>query len=146
MEIEIKLDPACREPRVIIYTDQVTEEVTWLMERLSEEPEKRLVGYRDNYLELLWPGDVIRIYGEQQRVYGQTAAGIYTLRSRLYQLEEQLPSRQFVRISNSEIINLKKVKNMDLRFSGTICVNLEGNIQTFVSRRYVTKLKQVLDI
>lgn len=146
MQIEIKLDPSCREPRIIIYTNKVTEEVTWLMRRLSEQPEERIVGYRESYLELLTPPEIIRIYGEQQRVYAQTAVGIYTLRSRLYQLEAQLDSKQFVRISNSEIINLKKVKNMDLRFSGTICVNLEGGIQTYVSRRYVTKLKQVLGI
>ena len=50
----------------------------------------------------------------------------------------------FVRISNSEIINLKKVKSFDLSFAGTICVTLSNGQTTYVSRRYVSKIKQVL--
>ena len=36
MEIEIKIDPACGEPRVLIITDKVSDEVTALMKKLSE--------------------------------------------------------------------------------------------------------------
>ncbi len=70
----------------------------------------------------------------------------YILRLRLYELEKQLPASQFIRISNSEIINLKKVNNFDLSFTGTICVKLSNGITTYVSRRYVPKLKKILGI
>ncbi len=53
---------------------------------------------------------------------------------------------QFVRISNSEIVNLKKVKNFDLSITGTICVELANDTKTYVSRRYVSKIKKVLGI
>ena len=68
------------------------------------------------------------------------------LRLRLYEIENRLPSNQFIRISNSEIINLKKVNNFDLSFTGTICVKLSNGITTYVSRRYVPKLKKILGI
>ena len=42
--------------------------------------------------------------------------------------------------------NLKKVKGFDLSFSGTICVTLSNGALTYVSRRYVAKIKQVLGI
>jgi DNA-binding LytR/AlgR family response regulator len=75
-----------------------------------------------------------------------TGNGEYTLRLRLYELEDRLDKNSFVRISNSEIINLRKVKGFDLSFTGTICVTLSNSKVTYVSRRYVAKIKQVLGI
>ena len=68
------------------------------------------------------------------------------MRPRLYELEERLNKRLFVRISNSEIINLKKVIRLDLSMSGTICVELSNQTTAYVARRYVTKIKQALGI
>ena len=65
---------------------------------------------------------------------------------RLYEIEERLNPHQFVRISNSEIINLKRVDNFDLSFTGTICVKLSNGTTTYVSRRYVAKIKKILGI
>ena len=64
---------------------------------------------------------------------------------RLYELEERLDNR-FVRISNSEIVNLKKVKSLDLSFVGTICMELSNGEVSYVSRRYVSKMKKILGL
>lgn len=68
------------------------------------------------------------------------------LRSRLYELESQLDPKMFVRISNSEIVNAKKILRLDASITGTIGVYLEGNIKTFSSRRYVKKIKEIFGI
>jgi len=68
------------------------------------------------------------------------------LRLRLYELEERLRPFSFVRISNSEIINLKRVRSFDLSLVGTICVTLSDGSKAYVSRRYVPKIKEVLGI
>ena len=73
-------------------------------------------------------------------------SGEYTLRLRLYEMEQRLDSNFFVRISNSDIINLRKVKGFDLSFAGTICVTLSNGTVTYVSRRFVAKIKQLLGI
>ena len=62
------------------------------------------------------------------------------------QAEEKLSGRKFVRISNSEIINLNKTANFDLSFVGTIQVKLKNGDTTFVSRRYVSEIKKILGI
>jgi len=76
-------------------------------------------------------------------VYADTLDDSYLIKSTLYQLEEDLP-RQFVRISNSEIVNTDKIIRLDLNLAGTIKVHLQGDIQTRVSRRYISKVKEVL--
>lgn len=146
MEIEIKIDAACREPRVVIFTDKVTDEVTALMKKLSGSGTPLLTGYKDEALEILEEREVFRIYAEGGRVIAATERGEYTLCRRLYELEESLDKGCFVRISNSEIINLKKVRKFDLSLTGTICVSMTDGAVTYVSRRYVSKIKRVLGI
>ena len=80
------------------------------------------------------------------KFFAVTDKGEYVLRFRLYEPEDRMDRRCFVRISNSEIINLKKVKSFDLSFRGTICVEFKDCSVTYVSRRYVSKIKQVLGI
>ena len=53
---------------------------------------------------------------------------------------------RFVRISHSEIVNLRRVKRLDLSLSGTICMELSNGTTAFVSRRYVAKIKEILGI
>ncbi len=146
MKIEIRVDANCIEPQVIVLTDKITEEINALVKKLSEEAPQIITGLRDDIVEILEQTDIVRIYAAAGKVFAMTNKGEYLLRMRLYELEERLDKQSFVRISNSEIINLKKVKGFDLSFSGTICVTLSGGTVTYVSRRYVAKIKQVLGI
>ena len=145
MKIDVTLDPALTELLVKVLAPGESPELAELLERL-EEPE-HLVGFREGKAAPLDLGNVLRFYGEDKEVRAQTAEGeTYTVRLRLYELEERLPRRTFVRVSHSEIVNWKRVTALDLRLSGTIRVTLEGGVTTYVSRRYVKKIKEVLGI
>ena len=146
MQVEIKIDSSYSDPKVIILTASMTEDVSRIVKTLSENTSQIISGYKDEKIEILDPGDLIRVYANSGKIIAVTNKGEYILRLRLYELEKQLPSNQFIRISNSEIINLKKVNNFDLSFTGTICVKLSNGTTTYVSRRYVAKLKKILGI
>ncbi|MBR6443009.1 MAG: LytTR family transcriptional regulator [Clostridia bacterium] len=146
MQVEVKLDKTVTEPKVVILTDRMTEEVSALVQMLSETEPKLIAGFRDDTVTVLDEQEILRIYAAGGKVYAVTPAGEYVLRLRLYEAEERLKQRQFVRISNSEIINLKKARSFDLSFTGTICVVLSDGSRTYVSRRYVSRIKEVLGI
>lgn len=146
MQIEIKIDSEFKEPKAVIFTDKVTDEITELVRQLSDERSSIIAGFKDDTAELLEHNDIFRIYASNGKVYAETANDTFTLRLRLYEAEQRLDNQIFVRISNSEIINLKKVTNFDLSFVGTICVKLSNGTVTYVSRRYVAKIKQILGI
>ncbi|MEY8764309.1 MULTISPECIES: LytTR family DNA-binding domain-containing protein [Clostridium] len=146
MQVEIKIDKSCKESKIIILTNRITDEVDELIKKLSDTRPQTIAGFRDGTLKILAHDNIVRIFAANRKIYAQTEKSEYLLRLRLYELEERLDKNTFVRISKSEIINLRKVENMDLNFSGTICVKLCGNITTFVSRRYVSKIKKVLGI
>ncbi|PED05976.1 MULTISPECIES: LytTR family DNA-binding domain-containing protein [Bacillus] len=146
MKFEVSIDPSYKEPKIIILTDKMTDEISDIMKRLSETHMDSLAVFSERGVEIVECKDIIRIYTEKQKVFLQTAAGIYPVRSRLYELEEKLNSQFFVRISNSEIVNIKMITNMDISMTGTIGVSLTGNIKTYASRRYVSKIKKLFGI
>lgn len=146
MKVEVQIDSSHTVPKIIILTASMTEEVSDIIKKFSEDDSQIISGYRDEKVEILDPSFLIRIYANSGKVFAVTDKGEYVLRLRLYEAEKRLPSHQFIRISNSEIINLKKVHHFDLSFTGTICVKFSDNTTTYVSRRYVQKLKKVLGI
>ena len=145
MRIDVELDPALKELLVKVLAPEESPELAALLARL-EEPE-RLLGFRGPEAVPLDPGEVLRFYGEDKEVRAQTVDGrVYTVRLRLYELEERLDRRTFIRVSHSEIVNWKRVTALDLSLTGTIRVTLEGGTSAYVSRRYVKKIKEVLGI
>lgn len=146
MQIEIKIDPLYEEPKVVVLTASMTEEVHSLVGKLSEKSPSVISGSRDGMIAVLEENDLIKVYAGNGKVFAVTDHGEYSIKLRLYEIEKRLDPQRFVRISNSEIVNLKKVKNFDLSFTGTICVELINNTVTYVSRRYVSKIKKILGI
>ena len=146
MQIEIKIDSACAEPKVLIMTDRMTEEVNALIRKLSEEKPRMLIGFADGSARMLDPQNLQRVYASSGKVYAAENGREYLLRMRLYEAESRLDPERFVRISHSELINLKRAVSFDLRFSGSIWVTLDDGTVTYVSRRYVSKIRKTLGI
>lgn len=146
MDIEVKIDPACPAAKLVLVTPELTEEQEQLLRRLSEETPRVITGVRDGVVTILDPPELLRVYAAAGRVYAVTKDGEYTLRLRLYEAEARLDSGRFVRISNSEIINLGNVRHFDLNLAGTISVTFTDGSVSYVSRRYVAKVKRILGI
>lgn len=144
MKVKVEIDSSRTEPEVIILTDRMTDEVKTILSRLQSEETGMLAGFRNDTVTVMDPKSILRIFAANGKVYAVTQAGEYVLHLRLYELEEKLRSEHFVRISVSELVNLKMVKHFDLSFTGTICVILTDGTKTFVSRRYVPKIKSIL--
>ena len=146
MRIEIQINKECKEPLVVIHTEEVNEEVNRILQVLESRPVGKIVGFQQDIATILEPEDIMRIYTENQKVFCETEQGVFLLRLRLYEAENQLDSQRFVRISHSEIVNFSCIKNMDLSFTGTICMKLKNGNTCFVSRRYLGKIKNILGL
>lgn len=146
MQVEIKIDENCCDPKIIIMTNQVNAEVNNLIQTLTAAQQTTIAGMKDDFVEILEPECIFRVYASDSKVFIETRRVTYHTRLRLYEAEQRLCNHSFARISNSEIINLKLVKRFDLSFSGTICVMLTNGTVTNVSRRYVSRIKQILGL
>ena len=144
MEVEIRIDPELEQPKLVIYAPQETPALHLLAQQLSALSLGPIQVWEEERSYLLQQGEFLRFYTEGKGVCAQTRDKSYAVRLRLYELEEQLDPLRFVRISNSEIINLDAVTAVDLSLTGTICMTLDGRFTSYVSRRYVKKIKEVL--
>lgn len=145
MDVKVRIDPAAPGLSVTITAPAMTDEVRTLAARLSHQ-DALLMAWDGEAAVPLRGEDILRCYGEDKGVRVQTAAGSYDLRERLYELEGKLDRHTFVRISHSEIVNLKKVTALDLSLTGTIRMTLAGDTVCYVSRRYVKKIKEALGL
>ena len=138
MKVELRIDPGCDGMSVVINAPALTDEVKALAARL--EGGGVLVGWQGGRAVPLAAEDILRCYGEEKGVKCQTPGGVYDLK------ERRLDRHTFVRISHSEIISLRKITALDLSLTGTIRVTLEGGAVSYVSRRYVRKIKEALGL
>jgi DNA-binding LytR/AlgR family response regulator len=144
--LEIQIDETATQPRLVIYTAQITDEVTQLANQLHQSGEQRLFGYREEETVLLEPGDVYSFFTQGQAVQARTKLGVVRVKHRLYELEEMLSSSDFVRVSHSEIVNFKNVKSFEVSISGTINLKFSNGEYAYVSRRNVKTIKDYLGL
>jgi len=146
LNVEIKIDATYKTPKLVVYTNEVTKEISDLVSKLSNDTLRLILGFNNGEIFIINPDDVISIYTENQKLLARCAKGVYLLKNRLYELEENPPNSSFVRISNSEIVNFNKVSSLDMSIAGTISLKFINGEKTFVSRRYVEKIKIFLGI
>ena len=101
--------------------------------------------YLNGKLEIVSKRDTIRIKRKDRKVILGTKNNSYVLKKTLTQLEEELDSKRFIRISQSEIINAYQVKNLDVSVSGTIIIEFDDGKKSYVSRRFVAKVKKFFE-
>ena len=69
MQVEIRIDPACRQARAVITAPAMTDELRALAARL--EGRGALTGWREGQAFPLEEGEILRCYGEEKGVRAQ---------------------------------------------------------------------------
>lgn len=147
MDVEIRVVPDRETPGLILEVPELTSQMERLAHRLGELDDGTLPGFQENRAFLLETAQLTCLYAQDKGVFARREDGeVFTLRFRLYELEERLDRHTFVRISHSEIVNLKKVTALDLKLSGTIKMSLSDGMECYASRRYVKKIKEALGL
>lgn len=146
MDIEIKLDKKYTNPKIIIYAEKLDENLSCIIDNISKLNQQIIKAYKDGKLYILLQNDIETIYSQNGRVYIRCNNELYTVKDRLYKLENMLNNKIFIRISNSEIVNFEKVKNIDFKIIGTLIINFKSGNKAYASRRYIPKIKKILEI
>lgn len=146
MKIEIRIDENYKENKIIVEANKLTDEMSEVIETLKTIEQKKLKVFLDEEIYFVDEKDIEAIYSNDKKIYVKTSDKEYISKNRLYELESILSKNDFIRISNSEIINLNKVKSINTKIMGSIVITFYSGYKTYSSRRYINKIKEILKI
>ena len=147
VEIEVIINEKYIEPKVTIKTKANTaqvENIIYAIENASENDFPHIVANDYDKMVFISQRDIVRIYTEGRRILLQTDDRTYTVKRTLQGLEEDLNPHRFLRISQSEIINLYKVKCFEIGASGTIGVEFDCGVKSWASRSRIKQVREML--
>lgn len=146
MELEIKVNKDVESERIVIYAKQMSDELQQLIKQIDKIlDETKLYGIKDDEIYPLNIEKMVRFYTENKQIYAEDSSNKYKVDKRLYELEALLPVN-FLRISQSEIINIRYIKKLKQELNGFIKISFSNGVTTYSSRRYVKKIKEALQI
>lgn len=132
------------EEKVIIYAKQETPLISEI-KSLAEEAGMELSGYMDREIVKLSPSEIYCFTVQDNKVYAICKKKRYSLKQRLYTLEDMLPEN-FIKINQSTIANIRLIDRFDASISGTLKVYFKNGHVDFVSRRQLKTLKERIGI
>ena len=146
MKIKARIDDMFEDMEIHVCNKEKNRQVTELLNDLNRIFGCQLMGIdRNGNKCVLTQGSISRFFAQGQKVLAKNEEGTYVIGKKLYELEQELDDSVFIRISKSEIINMRKIKRLDMNTTGTIKVIMRDGTETYTSRRNVTRLKQALE-
>ena len=100
---------------------------------------------RGSDIALLEFSEIFMFRVEDKKVNVYTENQEYIIKKPLYQVEETLTS-DFVRISKTTIVNLKKIKRVAPSLKGMMFIELKNGLKDNISRKYLSEFKRALDL
>lgn len=131
--------------QVIIKCRRMDEEVIRLKTHI-ELFEKKLRARKDDKYFLVNSSDALYFESVDNQTFLYTDNDIMEIKFRLYELEQILSPKDFIRISKSLIVNIGKISSLRPELNRTILVTMYNGERLYVSRKYAPALRRLLQV
>ena len=120
-------------------SDEVREIVAFVKSRQGQ-----LTGTADERHYEIAVSDIFYIEAVDNKTFLYTKDRVYETRQKLYELEEMLLGKHFLRVSKSTLLNLMKVSAIKPALNSRFTAVLFSGEQVVITRKYVPELKKAL--
>jgi len=134
--------------KVTIEYKEKDEQVSKLIDFVEhlEEMENCFTASAGGKVYSISTNDILYIESVDRKTFGYTVNEVYELGFKLYEIEERYKLMDYMRISKSCIVNLKKIHSLKPDFGGKILATMENNEKLYISRQYASVLKEKLGL
>ena len=119
--------------------DEVREIIAFVKSRQGQ-----LTGIADERQYEIAVADIFYIESVDNKMFIYTKSKVYETRQKLYELEEMLKEKHFLRVSKSTLLNLMKVSAIKPAINSRFTAVLQSGEQVVITRKYVPELKKAL--
>ena len=134
----------CDKPEMLeIHCHKISDEVREIIAFVKSR-QGQLTGTADERQYEIAVSDVFYIESVDNRNFIYTKDKVYETRQKLYELEDMLIEKHFLRVSKSTLLNLMKVSSIKPALNSRFVAVLFSGEQIVISRKYVPALKQTL--
>lgn len=114
MKIEFDINEKYQENKIIICTNKITEDVKKLIEKIRDEENIKLYGYKDEKIFILEENKIESIYSEDKKVFARTES------NEIFEIKKKnLWIRKYIKwkiCKNIKFRNSKLFKSSKFRF------------------------------
>ena len=146
MKVNLFVSRDIEHPHADIHTNELTDNITKAINILESEDQNEMLAVKNGSdITLLELQDIFmfRVEDKQVKVFAENNE--YTVKKPLYQVEENL-TKDFVRISKTTIVNLKKIERVAPSLKGMMFIQLKNGLKDNISRKYFEDFKKALDL
>lgn len=131
------------EEEIIVRCRELDEALLRVIHELKTRRGKFTVTENDK-IRQIDAGDVYYFEAVDNKVFLYLEQGVYEIKYKLYEIEEEYAGTDFFRASKSVVINLSKVKQFAPDFGGRFEAQMKNGEKLIISRQYVPALKKRL--
>lgn len=147
MKVKLNISKGNKETYAEIFSSSITPEVEKAVNFIEKLGEKKdilplILGEKTI---LVKTSEIFMARVEDNSTVVYTEKEKYICKKRLYEILENLQG-DFMRISKTTVINLKKAKCVEPYFSGTFYITLTNGLTDYISRKYMPEFKKYLGI
>lgn len=146
MKITILEKQSGEEDEIVVKCDYLDENITRLLNQFKTGGKTKLNFYKDSKIVLLEQDEILYFESVDDKVFAYTKDDVFETKSKLYQLEEELPANIFFRANKAVIVNIDKIDSLSPAFGGRFEAVLENGYKVIISRNYVNTLKELLGL
>ncbi len=143
MLTKITKTPSNQPEIVEIHCHKVSDEVKEILAFVKSR-QGQLTGSMDDMQFEIPVGDIFYIESVDNKTFAYTQSEVYELRQKLYEVEDLLREKHFLRTSKSTLLNLMKISAIKPALNGRFTAVLFSGEETVISRKYVPELKKAL--
>ena len=144
LNVRFESDETLKDIEVVVRAGEEDEQVKAVIKSLTQnESDKLTLLDYDNCTCVIEENDIVFVSADGKQVRVTAKSGLYYAKQSLQSIEKIL-SRDFLRVSRFEIINLKMVRKYDFTIGGTLRIEFINGMETWASRRYIPLIKERL--
>lgn len=145
MKINLDIDGKYDDIEVIIRAPHLNNDIERMV-AIMRMIDMQIAVRKDNETYLLDTDKILYIEAVERKTFVYTNTDTYESELKLYELEQELIERDFLRISKQSIVNLRKIKSLKTDVNRKIRITLQNGEQIVVSRMYSDELRRKLGL